>query len=179
MKRFFGLGKRFHSKPDYGKRCFKVIKKYVKLENTRATSQWSCLAQWGAPHLPHHGVEQPKKPCQLPWERVRRVCGHREGVPLSASWDMRCSSIPVEADRIVESIRNGIITICNFALQKTASENASRFPVASRLVRENLYVNINLDSFDSKSSGITITFSVTSVLELGGFKLTKWLSSSR
>ncbi|XP_059350981.1 uncharacterized protein LOC130687583 [Daphnia carinata] len=70
-------------------------------------------------------------------------------------------------------------TSCIFALNKTADDYSSQFPDVADSVRRNFYVDNYLDSFDSEDEVIKRSRELKSLLQLGGFNLTKWTSSSR
>ena len=70
-------------------------------------------------------------------------------------------------------------TTCLFALRQTAEDNHATFPVVADLVVTNFYVDNYLDSVDTEEEAINRTKQLTDLLLLGGFRLTKWLSSSR
>ncbi|XP_057380675.1 uncharacterized protein LOC130703072 [Daphnia carinata] len=68
---------------------------------------------------------------------------------------------------------------CLFALNKTAEGNKTRFPDAAASVRTSFYVDNYLDSFNSEEKAIKRARQLKALLQLGGFNLTKWSSSSR
>ncbi|XP_057366139.2 uncharacterized protein LOC130687001 [Daphnia carinata] len=70
-------------------------------------------------------------------------------------------------------------TSCIFALNRTADDYRSQFPDVADSVRRNFYVENYLDSFDSEDMVIKRSRQMKSLLQLGGFNLTKWTSSSR
>ncbi|XP_057367086.1 uncharacterized protein LOC130688116 [Daphnia carinata] len=70
-------------------------------------------------------------------------------------------------------------TSCIFALNRTADDHRSQFPDVADSVRRNFYVDNYLDSFDSEDEVIQRSRQMKSLLQLGGFNLTKWTSSSR
>ncbi|XP_057373118.1 uncharacterized protein LOC130693971 [Daphnia carinata] len=70
-------------------------------------------------------------------------------------------------------------TSCIFALNRTADDYRSQFPDVADSVRRNFYVDNYLDSFNSEDEVIKGSRQMKSLLQLGGFNLTKWTSSSR
>ncbi|XP_059350125.1 uncharacterized protein LOC130704359 [Daphnia carinata] len=70
-------------------------------------------------------------------------------------------------------------TSCIFALNKTADDHRSQFPDVADSVRRNFYVDNYLDSFDSEDEVIKRSRQMRSLLQLGGFNLTKLTSSSK
>ncbi|XP_057367080.1 uncharacterized protein LOC130688111 [Daphnia carinata] len=68
---------------------------------------------------------------------------------------------------------------CLFALNKTAKDNNAKFPDAAASVRTSFYVDNYLDSFKSEDEAIKRARQLKELLQLGGFNLTKWSSSSR
>ncbi|XP_057366727.1 uncharacterized protein LOC130687571 [Daphnia carinata] len=68
---------------------------------------------------------------------------------------------------------------CLFALNKTAEDNKTKFPDAAASVKTSFYVDNYLDSFESEDEAIKRARQLKELLQLGGFNLTKWSSSSR
>ena len=69
--------------------------------------------------------------------------------------------------------------MCTNVLRQTADHFAEEFPLAACKVKESFYVDNFLDSFDTVEEAATCCLQVTKILRRGGFKLTRWLSSSR
>ena len=68
---------------------------------------------------------------------------------------------------------------CNFALKKTAEDNKGEFPEeVARTVKRNFYVDDCLKSVKSATNAVEFIHQLRSILSKGGFRLTKWLSSS-
>lgn len=68
----------------------------------------------------------------------------------------------------------------NFALRRTAEDNASKFsPVTIETVMRHFYVDDCVASFSSESMAIRTAKELKSLLSLGGFNLTKWTSNSK
>ena len=68
----------------------------------------------------------------------------------------------------------------NFALKKTADDNASHFnDQAIETVQRNFYVDDCLKSVREEDEAIKLAKDLRELLALGGFNLTKWLSNSR
>ena len=67
---------------------------------------------------------------------------------------------------------------CNLALKMTAVDNKQEFEEASDAVQSSFYVDDFLHSTDSEEKAITLIHDVTELCKKGGFRLTKWLSSS-
>lgn len=70
-------------------------------------------------------------------------------------------------------------TTCIYALNRTADDYHDQFPEAADSVRRSFYVDNYLDSFDSEDEVIKRARQMKNLLDLGGFNLTKWTSSSR
>ena len=68
-------------------------------------------------------------------------------------------------------------TCANYALQRTARENVSQYPEATRAVLENFYMYDYLDSVESPERALKISKELVYLLQLGGFKLTKFVSN--
>ncbi|XP_059352987.1 uncharacterized protein LOC130690708 [Daphnia carinata] len=68
---------------------------------------------------------------------------------------------------------------CLFALNKTAEDHKTKFPHAAASVKTSFYVDNYLDSFESEDEAIKRARQLKELLQLGGFNLTKWSSSSR
>ena len=68
---------------------------------------------------------------------------------------------------------------CNFALHQVASDNKDRYDpdVVNSIVR-NFYVDDCLKSVESEEKAVELV-DLTDLLKQGGFKLTKWVSTSR
>ena len=68
--------------------------------------------------------------------------------------------------------------ICaNYALQCTASDNAKEYPEATKAFLENFYMDDYLDSVESLEKALTRSKELVHLLHIGGFKLTKFVSS--
>ena len=68
----------------------------------------------------------------------------------------------------------------NYALRKTADDNAQHFSSSlMNTIKRNFYVDDCLKSLPSVKDAITHVHELCSLLQRGGFRLTKWVSSSR
>ena len=68
----------------------------------------------------------------------------------------------------------------NFAVRKTAEDNAKDFSAdAINTVRRNFYVDDCLKSLPSVEDAVSHVDELRSLLQRGGFRLTKWISNSR
>ena len=68
-------------------------------------------------------------------------------------------------------------TCANFALQRTARDNAKFYPEAGKAVLENFYMDDYLDSVESREKATNRSKEMIHLLHLGGFKLTKFVSN--
>ena len=68
---------------------------------------------------------------------------------------------------------------CIFALNKCAEDNSALFPKEAKSVTTSFYVDNYLESFDSKQEAIDRARGLRKMLALGGFNLTKWITTSR
>ena len=68
-------------------------------------------------------------------------------------------------------------TCANYALQRTARDNAKFYPEAAKAVLENFYMDDYLDSLESPEKTINRSKELVHLLHLGGFKLTKFVSN--
>ena len=68
-------------------------------------------------------------------------------------------------------------TCANYALQRTAKDNSRQYPDASQAVLEKFYMDDYLDSLDEPEKALKRAKELVELLMLGGFKLTKFLSS--
>ena len=68
-------------------------------------------------------------------------------------------------------------TCANYALQRTARDNAKFYPEAAKAVLENFYMDDYLDSVESPEKAINRSKELVHLLHLGGFKLTKFVSN--
>ena len=68
-------------------------------------------------------------------------------------------------------------TCANYALQRTARDNAKFYPEAATAVLENFYMDDYLDSVESPEKAINRSKELVHLLHLGGFKLTKFVSN--
>ena len=68
-------------------------------------------------------------------------------------------------------------TCANYALQRTARDNAKFYPKAVKTVHENFYMDDYLDSVESPEIAINRSKELVHLLHLGGFKLTKFVSN--
>ena len=69
-------------------------------------------------------------------------------------------------------------TCANFALRKTATDNMSKYPEATSVVNEKFYMDDYLDSFENVTHAIKFSRDLVSLLKLGGFNLTKFVSNA-
>lgn len=69
-------------------------------------------------------------------------------------------------------------TCANHALQTCSNDHASDYPFVQRLVHENFYVDDFYLSTDTISEAIQHMQDLRSVLQKGGFNLTKWVSTN-
>ena len=67
-------------------------------------------------------------------------------------------------------------TCANYALQRTARDNAKEYPEAAKAVLENFYMDDYLDSVESPERALIRSKELVHLLHLGGFKLTKFVS---
>ena len=68
-------------------------------------------------------------------------------------------------------------TCANFALQKTARDNITKYPDAVQAVFDIFYMDEYLDSVDRKEQAILRSRQLGEMLQLGGFKLIKFVSN--
>ena len=68
-------------------------------------------------------------------------------------------------------------TCANYALQRTASDNAKKYPEAAKAVLENFYMDDYLDSVESPERALIRSKELVHLLHLGVFKLTKFVSN--
>ena len=68
-------------------------------------------------------------------------------------------------------------TCANFALQKTASDNQAEYPEAASAVVQKFYMDDYLDSFQNRDDALKLGRDLISLLKLGGFRLTKFVSN--
>lgn len=67
-----------------------------------------------------------------------------------------------------------------YALKRTADDHADLFePDVVSIVDRNFYVDDCLKSVPSEKGAVKLTLDLQSLLKMGGFRLTKWLSNSR
>ena len=68
-------------------------------------------------------------------------------------------------------------TCANFALQKTVSDNQAEYPEAASAVVQKIYMDDYLDSFQNRDDALKLGRDIVSLLKLGGFHLTKFVSN--
>ena len=68
-------------------------------------------------------------------------------------------------------------TCANYALQRTARDNVTQYPEATKAVLENFYMDDYLDSVESPERALKRSKELVQLLHLGGFKLTKFVSN--
>ncbi|XP_060602645.1 uncharacterized protein LOC132755746 [Ruditapes philippinarum] len=67
-----------------------------------------------------------------------------------------------------------------YALRRTAIDNAERFePAVLSTVKRNFYVDDCLKSVESEDKAVKLAADLQSLMSLGGFRVTKWISNSR
>ena len=70
-------------------------------------------------------------------------------------------------------------TCTNFALQKTATDNADEFDEnVAETIKRNIYVDDCLKSALNDDVAIKLAADLRDILQRGGFRLTKWVSNS-
>ena len=68
-------------------------------------------------------------------------------------------------------------TCANFALLKTAVDNETEYPEAALAVQQNFYMDDLLISVQSESEAFNLSKQLVTMLKLGGFNLTKFVSN--
>ena len=68
-------------------------------------------------------------------------------------------------------------TCANYALQRTAMDNQAMFPDAASAVLEKFYMDDNLESFENTDVAFKMSQELITLLSLGGFTLTKFISN--
>ena len=68
-------------------------------------------------------------------------------------------------------------TCANYALKRTARDNAKEYPEAAKAVLENFYMDDYLDSVESPERALIRSKELVHLLHLGGFKRTKFVSN--
>ena len=68
-------------------------------------------------------------------------------------------------------------TCANFALQKTASDNQAEFTEGASTVVQKFYIDDYLDSFQNRDDALRLGRDLVSLLKLGDFHLTKFVSN--
>ena len=68
-------------------------------------------------------------------------------------------------------------TCANYALERTARDNAKEYPEAAKAVPENFYMDNYLDSVESPERALIRLKELVHLFHLGGFKLTKFVSN--
>ena len=69
-------------------------------------------------------------------------------------------------------------TCANYGLQRTARDNVSQYPEATKADQENFYMDDYLDSVESPERALNRAKELMHLLLLGGFKLTKFVSNA-
>jgi hypothetical protein len=68
-------------------------------------------------------------------------------------------------------------TCANYALQRTASDNFKKFPIAAATVQRNFYMDDLLKSCGTVEEAKKVSSELRQLMKLGGFTLAKWTSS--
>ena len=68
-------------------------------------------------------------------------------------------------------------TCANYALQRTTMDNQAMFPDAASAVLEKFYMDDYLDSFEDPDVAFKMSQELITLLALGGFRLTKFISN--
>ena len=68
-------------------------------------------------------------------------------------------------------------TCANYALQRAARDNVNQYPEATKAVLENFYMDDCLDSVESPEWALKRSKELVHLLQLGGFKLTMFVSN--
>lgn len=64
------------------------------------------------------------------------------------------------------------------SVQKHAEDNKEIYPLASKEILENMYVEDLLSGTDCDQSALQLKHDMSKLMETGGFNLTKWASNS-
>ena len=94
---------------------------------------------------------------------------------MAGGYHFRCGSY--QYTRHIFGARDSA-TCANFALRKTATDNMSIYSEAASVVNEKFYMDDYLDSFENVTHVIKISRDLVSLLKLGGFNLTKFVSNA-
>ena len=65
----------------------------------------------------------------------------------------------------------------NYALQRTATDNEEEFPVASRIKKQNFYMDDFMYSAENIHDAESLKQNLISLLQKGGFELSEWQSN--
>ena len=67
--------------------------------------------------------------------------------------------------------------IATIALRKTAEFGQNEFPEATKVIKENSYMDDIIDSTNNKENALRITKKIEDILDKGGFKMKDWIYS--
>jgi hypothetical protein len=70
-------------------------------------------------------------------------------------------------------------TSANYVLRQTAKDSSDEFPAAAETVQRNFYMDDLFKSEEDENTAVQTHENLTELLSRGGFRLTKWCSSSR
>ncbi len=68
-------------------------------------------------------------------------------------------------------------TCANYALQRCATDNQAKYPDAALAIQQKFYMDDYLDSVESVEKALQRSRDFVELLNLGGFKLTKFVSN--
>ncbi|XP_057376227.1 uncharacterized protein LOC130697337 [Daphnia carinata] len=185
LKRLYALERRFHRDEEFAHKYDAVVKEYIGLKHARLLTTQE--AQTESTKTCLLGVLIRFRRNLVPVGADIEKMFHQVKVPEADQAAFRflyrtpgSNSAPLTYQMTVHVF--GAIsspTSCIFALNRTADDYRSQFPDVADSVRRNFYVDNYLDSFESEDEVIKRSREMKSLLQLGGFNLTKWTSSSR
>lgn len=69
--------------------------------------------------------------------------------------------------------------MCSYVLRRAAADNESEFPGLVERVKNNCYMDNDMDSFDTEEEAMEFRHKLQEGLGNGGFLWTQWMSTSR
>ena len=67
--------------------------------------------------------------------------------------------------------------IATIAMRKTAEFGQNEFPEATKIIKENSYMDDIIDSINDKANALKVTKQIEDILDKGGFKIKEWIYS--
>ncbi|XP_070526460.1 uncharacterized protein [Cardiocondyla obscurior] len=167
LKRLYNLERRLNQDAEFKSAYAKFMREYLTLGHMRPVAS-NEIERPGAIYLPHHGVfKQGDKTKKL---RVVFDASCKTSTGASLNDALR------KGPTVQQDLAAILIRFRAFAYV-TSEKCAKEYPVGSRRIREDFYVDDLLTGADTLSETKRVREEIVEILRRGNFELSKWLSN--